>query len=50
MLAAADAGFLFDAPDNVAADFSQFGRVTGYAALQEALSGAAAAMDARGAS
>ncbi len=47
MLAEADAGYLFGAPDNVAADFPQFGRVSGYAALQEALLGAAAAMDAK---
>ena len=47
MLAAADAGFLFAAPDNVAADFPQFTRVADYAALQDALLGAASDMDAR---
>jgi phosphoserine/homoserine phosphotransferase len=48
MLGEADAGFLFDAPDSVTADFPQFTPVNGYAALQEALLGAAAAMDAKG--
>jgi Phosphoserine phosphatase len=37
MLGEADAGFLFDAPDNVIAEFPQFPPIHGYAALKEAI-------------
>ena len=37
MLGAAHQGVLFNAPDNVIADFPQFPVVTGYAGLAEAI-------------
>ena len=37
MLNEADHGFLFDAPDNVIAEFPQFPAIHGYAALKEAI-------------
>ncbi|MEC7120573.1 MAG: bifunctional phosphoserine phosphatase/homoserine phosphotransferase ThrH [Pseudomonadota bacterium] len=37
MLGEADHGFLFDAPDNVIAEFPQFPSIRGYAALKEAI-------------
>ena len=37
MLSEADKGFLFDAPDNVIAEFPQFPPINGYAALKEAI-------------
>ncbi len=39
MLAEADAGFLFRAPDNVIAEFPQFPAFTGYGELLDAISG-----------
>ena len=40
MLGEADHGFLFDAPENVIAEFPQFPAINGYAALKEAIRGA----------
>jgi phosphoserine/homoserine phosphotransferase len=40
MLGEADHGFLFDAPENVIAEFPQFPAIHGYAALKEAIRGA----------
>lgn len=37
MLGEADAGFLFDAPENVIAEFPQFPPVHGYEALKQAI-------------
>src|SRR5690606_36002149 len=37
MLGEADAGFLFDAPENVIAEFPQFPAIHGYEALKEAI-------------
>ena len=37
MLGEADHGFLFDAPENVIAEFPQFQAIHGYAALKEAI-------------
>lgn len=39
MLGEADHGFLFDAPDNVIAEFPQFPAIHGYEALKEAIRG-----------
>ena len=40
MLGEADKGFLFDAPENVIAEFPQFPAIHGYEALKEAIRGA----------
>jgi len=37
LLGEADHGFLFDAPDNVIAEFPQFPALHGYAALKQAI-------------
>lgn len=37
MLSEADHGFLFDAPDNVIAEFPQFPAIHGYEALKQAI-------------
>ncbi len=37
MLGEADHGFLFDAPENVIAEFPQFPPIRGYDALKEAI-------------